>query len=208
MRGTPMKKNEPQGLVMVYYGDGKGKTTAALGLAMRALGRGMNVAVLQFIKSDPGVGKGITWTSGERIYANVFAKFKVQSSKFKREARLGNLFIKVLGEGFVKIRGDKRPFEEHKAAAVKGLRSAEEALRKGKFHVVILDEALRAVEEKLFSDKDLMKVLRGRKKSVHVVLTGHHASKEIFKIADLITEMKKIKHPYDSGILAKIGLDF
>ncbi len=203
-----IKKNVPQGLIIVYYGDGKGKTTAALGLAMRALGRGMNVAVLQFIKGEPGVGKGVTWTSGERIFANVFAKLKVQSSKFKREARLGNFFIKVLGEGFVKIRGDRRPFEEHREAAVRGLRHAEEALRKGKFQVVILDEALRAVEEKLFSAKDLMKVLRSRKKSVHVVLTGHRVPKEIHKIADLATEMKKVKHPYDKGVLAKIGLDF
>ena len=79
-----MKKNEPQGLVMVYYGDGKGKTTAALGLAMRALGRGLNVAVLQFIKGEPGVGKGITWATGERIFAAAFAKFKVQSSNVRR----------------------------------------------------------------------------------------------------------------------------
>ncbi|OGL87707.1 hypothetical protein A3I42_01775 [Candidatus Uhrbacteria bacterium RIFCSPLOWO2_02_FULL_49_11] len=203
-----MKKNEPQGLVMVYYGDGKGKTTAALGLAMRALGRGLNVAVLQFIKGEPGVGKGITWATGERIFAAAFAKFKVQSSKFKREAKLGNFIIKVLGEGFVKIQGDRRPFEEHREAAVKGLRYAEELLREGEFQVVILDEALRAVEEKLFTAKDLMKVLRSRKKSVHVALTGHHVSKEILKTADLVTEMRKVKHPYDRGIFAKIGLDF
>ncbi|MFA4873602.1 MAG: cob(I)yrinic acid a,c-diamide adenosyltransferase [Patescibacteria group bacterium] len=199
-------KKYEKGFIIVYYGDGKGKTTAALGLAMRALGRGMNVAVLQFIKSDPGVGKGITWTSGERIFAQVFVRYKIQDTRYKN--RIGKLYVKTTGEGFVGIQGDERPFEEHKAAAVKGLRSAEEALRKGKFHVVILDEALRAVEEKLFSAKDLMKALRNKKKGVHVVLTGHHVAKEILEIADLVTEMKKVKHPYDKGILAKIGIDF
>ncbi|MEW6610146.1 MAG: cob(I)yrinic acid a,c-diamide adenosyltransferase [Patescibacteria group bacterium] len=196
------------GIVIVYFGDGKGKTTAALGLAMRALGRGMDVAVLQFIKSEPGTGKGITWSSGERIFAETYSKSKIQNPKSKMKVSCGQLFIKTLGEGFVRIRGDKRPFEEHRRAARKGLHEAEKMLRAGRFQVVILDEVLRAIEEKLLTVNSVVSVLKNKKRDVHVVLTGHHVPKEILAVADLVTEMRKVKHPFDVGILAKIGIDY
>jgi len=197
-----------EGLTVVYFGDGKGKTTAAFGMAMRALGRGLNVAVLQFIKGEPGVGKGVTWTTGERIFSDSFTKLKTQNSKLKAKEPIGELFVKALGEGFVKIQGDKRPFSEHQQAARKALQYADEAIHSGKYQLVVLDEVLRAVGEKLFTKRDLMMVVKSKPKSVHLVLTGHRVPKEIVGMADLVTEMKKVKHPYDKGILAKIGVDF
>ncbi|OGL77947.1 hypothetical protein A3J43_00415 [Candidatus Uhrbacteria bacterium RIFCSPHIGHO2_12_FULL_54_23] len=193
-----------KGLVIVYFGDGKGKTTAACGMAMRALGRGMNVAVLQFIKGEPGQGTGVTWTTGERIFADTLVNHKSQITNHK----IGRLFVKALGEGFVKILGDKRPFAEHQRAAKKALRYASEVMHTGKYQLVVLDEVLRAVGEKLFTARDLMQVVKGKPEKLHLVLTGHRITKEILNAADLVTEMKKVKHPYDKRILAKIGVDF
>jgi len=199
-----MFKRHDRGLVIVYFGDGKGKTTAALGMAMRALGRGFNVAVLQFIKGEPGVGKGVTWTTGERIFADAFAKSKVKSQKSK----VGGLFVQALGEGFVKILGDKRPFSEHRQAAREALRHAMGVIKSGDYQLVILDEVLRAIGERLLTTTEVLRVIESKPDKLHLVLTGHRLPKEIKQAADLVTEMKKVKHPYDKGILAKIGIDF
>ena len=192
------------GLVIAYYGDGKGKTTAAFGMAMRALGRGLNVAVLQFIKGEPGVGKGVTWTTGERIFADVLASKKTKEKRVK----IGDLFVKALGEGFVKIQGDKRPFSEHQEAASRALQYADHVVQSGNYQLVVLDEVLRAIGERLFTTADVMRVIKGKPPKLHLVLTGHRIPHTIARASDLITEMKKIKHPYDKGILAKFGIDF
>ena len=197
-----------RGLVIVYFGDGKGKTTAAFGMAMRALGRGLNVAVLQFIKGEPGVGKGVTWTTGERIFSDSFAKSKVQSPKSKVKEPVGNLFVKALGEGFVKILGDKRPFSEHRRAAQEALRYTERVIKSGNYQLVVLDEILRAIGERLLTTAEVLRVIKSKPEKLHLVLTGHRLPKEIERVVDLVTEMRKVKHPYDKGILAKIGIDF
>ncbi len=193
-----------RGLVIAYFGDGKGKTTAAFGMAMRALGRGLNVVVLQFIKGEPGVGKGITWTTGERIFADALGQRKKEEGRRK----IGGLFVKALGEGFVKILGDKRPFSEHQEAARKALQYADHVIQSGNYQLVILDEILRAIGERLLTTAAVLKVIERKPPKLHLVLTGHRIPHAIARASDLVTEMKKIKHPYDKGILAKIGIDF
>ncbi len=194
-----------QGLVIVYYGDGKGKTTAALGIALRAVGRGMNVKVLQFIKGDPIINKkegAVQWTTGEREFVKRF------EANGEEGRGLGKFDIEPVGLGFVSIMCDELPFEEHREAAQKALSHARDVVSRGEWQVVILDEILRAIDENLIEEEDVIKFVREKPEKLHLVLTGHTVSQKIIATADLVTEMKKIKHPYDDGILAKVGIDY
>ncbi len=182
-----------KGLVIIYYGDGKGKTTAAMGLAVRALGRGMKVHVIQFIKG--------TWTTGE----------------MEPLQRLGAGF-EQMGKGFYKMMDDKLPPEEHMKAARNGLNRAFELLEESKVQksikskaevdVLILDEILRAVQEGLLSQDDIYQLIHSKPPELHLVMTGHTVWQELLERADMASEMKKVKHPFDQGILAQIGVDF
>lgn len=171
-------------MVIIYIGDGKGKTTAAVGLAVRASGSGFRVLFLQFIKGE--------WASGET---------KVLES-------LPNVEVKIMGRGFVGILGDKKAHSEHKAVAQKALQFAEQALKSKKYDLVILDEAISAVETKLFEARDLLRLIKDKPEDMHLCLTGHKRIKELIDAADLVTEMKMIKHPYYKGILAQQGIDY
>ena len=168
---------------ILYYGYGKGKTTAALGLALRAVGAGKKVIILQFIKSR-------------------------KSSEFKSIAKLAKIEIKAGGKGFYKIMGDKQPESVHKQAAYQTLEEAKKVLQNPKYQVVILDEVLDTVQWKLLPEKTILDLIKSKPKSKTLVLTGHVASKAVIKLCNLVTEMKKIKHPYDQGIKAQKGIDF
>src|SRR3989344_5391709 len=151
-----------KGLIIVYIGDGKGKTSAAAGLATRAAGTGFKVLYLQFVKGD--------WPSGER---ESLGKLGVE--------------VKLMGRGFVGILGDRKPLEEHIKAAQVAKAEAIKYLQSQEYNLVVLDEALSAIESKLLTEEDVL---------------------EIMEKADLVTEMKMIKHPYYSGILAQRGIDY
>ena len=172
-----------QGLTIVYIGDGKGKTSAAAGLAARAVGTGFKVLYLQFVKGD--------WPSGER---ESLAKLGVE--------------VRLLGRGFVGILGDRKPIEEHIRAAKRAMAESIQALKSKKYDLVVLDEALSAVESKLLTEADILKIMKVKPSSVHLCLTGHKRFKKIIAAADLVTEMKMIKHPYYKGILAQRGIDY
>jgi cob(I)alamin adenosyltransferase len=172
-----------KGLTIVYIGDGKGKTSAAAGLATRAVGTGFKVLYLQFVKGD--------WPSGER---ESLTKLGVE--------------VKLMGLGFVGILGDRKPIEEHIKAAKRATTQAVESLRSKKYDLVILDEALSAVESKLLEEKDILEIMDAKPEEVHLCMTGHKRFKKIIEKADLVTEMKMIKHPYYQGILAQRGIDF
>lgn len=193
-----------KGLTIIYYGDGKGKTTAALGLAMRAVGRGKRVLMLQFIKGEVGEGKGVVWTTGEREYVK-----KLANSRAALKAQgLGTFDIRTVGEGFVGILGDKEPFLVHKAAALRGLAEAKQVLSSGEYDVVILDEIIRAIGEKLLTITHVRNLIRRKPEKLHLVMTGHICPPSLIRMADLVSEVKKIKHPYDKGILAQVGIDY
>ncbi len=186
-----MSKTDPdtKGLVIVYTGSGKGKTSAALGNVFRALGHGWKVLVIQFFKGDWPVVFG-----------------ELESAK-----KHPNLEILQLGKGFVKIMGDKKPFKEHKIAAAEALKLAREKIFSKKYDLVVLDEVNTAVDYldvKLIDLKDLVEIIKKKPASTHLILTGRDAKKEIIDLADLVTEMKEIKHPFQKGIQAQKGIDY
>lgn len=174
------------GLLIVYTGNGKGKTTAALGMALRASGYGWKVAVLQFVKEE-------SWPSGER---NAIRK------------HLPNVHIEALGEGFVGIMGDKKPRDVHRKKAQHALKKVRDVLGGGTYKLVILDELLGALRGRLVTRKEVESILHQKPASTHLVLTGRNAPKWLINRADLVTEMKEIKHPFSTGRQATKGIDF
>src|SRR3989344_1721745 len=177
-------ENSKKGLTIIYIGDGKVKTSAAVGLAVRAVGTGMRVLFLQFVKGN--------WQSGE---ISILEK-------------LPNITVKVLGKGFVGILDDQKPLAEHIKAALDALEQSKKALISGVFDLVILDEALSAIESKLITVDDVASLIKSKPEEIHLCLTGHKRIKKLINLADLVTEMRMIKHPYYKGILAQKGIDY
>lgn len=172
------------GLILVNTGDGKGKTTAALGMALRAWGQGMKVLVLQFIKGG--------WKYGE----------------LKATEKLGPDFeMRQMGEGFIKGPGDQS-LEEHRQAAAEALEAAKTEISSGKYDLIILDEILYAIHYGLVALDDALELMAKKPDRLHLVLTGRNAPPEIIEQADLVTEMKEIKHHYNKGIPAQKGIEF
>lgn len=177
-----MSKN---GLTIIYTGKGKGKTTAALGIALRATGYKKKICMIQFIKGS--------WHYGE-----------MESSK-----RLEPEFEMVaIGKGFVGIIDDKSPKEDHQEIAKEAIRISNEKIQSGKYDIVILDEINYAVNLNLISLDDVLDLIKSKPENVDLVLTGNYAKEEMIEAADLVTEMKEIKHPFQKGIKAKEGIDF
>ena len=174
-----------KGLVIVYTGNGKGKTTAALGMALRAIGYDHKVCMLQFIKG--------TWHYGE-----------MNSSK-KLEP---NFELIPVGKGFVGILDDNSPREEHEKYAAEAVKICREKIFSGKYDVVILDEVNYAINLDLIDVQEIIKIIKEKPSELDLVLTGRNVKDEIVELADLVTEMKEIKHPFKSGIKAKKGIDF
>lgn len=170
-----------QGLVEVYTGDGKGKTTAALGLAMRAAGRGMKVLMVQFLKGR---------RYGELASAERLEGFEIIQSGL---------------DSFVK-KGE--PTDEDLRLARKGLETAREAIMSGEFDIVILDEVNIAVELGVLSVDDILPLIDDRPGTVEVVLTGRYAPAEFIDRADIVTEMKCERHCFDEGMGMREGIEF
>lgn len=173
-------------MIFVFTGPGKGKTTAAIGQAIRAIGQGKKVFLIQFIK-----GKGFL-SGEEKVISSYLPNFKI----FKG------------GKGFVKILNDNLPFREHKNAAKKTLEKAKEIIFSKKFDLVILDEINVALSLKLITQKEVEDFLANLPKEIDVILTGRGAPKKIIKFADLVTEFKEVKHPYQKGVGAQKGLEY
>lgn len=173
------------GLVIVYTGKGKGKTTAALGMVLRAVGHGLKVAMIQFIKGS--------WYYGELT----------SSSRLQPDFELV-----AAGKGFVGIIDDDKPLEDHIRAAREALQISKEKITSGKYDIVILDEINYAVNLKLITTEDVLELIKLKPKKTTLVLTGNYASEKVIEAADLVTEMKEIKHPYTEGRKAKRGVDF
>ena len=171
----------PRGLLVVYSGQGKGKTTAALGIVFRALGRGMRVAVVQFIK-----GK---WKTGERRFAET----------------LPGLTFLVMGAGFTWNSDD---LGRDRAAARGAWATARQLIERGDHAIVVIDEITYAINYGFIELADVLDTLRGRPPHVHVVATGRNAPVELCALADLVTEMTPIKHPFEHGIKAQPGIDY
>ena len=185
-----MPSSSRRGLIILYTGHGKGKTTAALGLVLRALGHGWRVLVIQFFKGDWPV---------------VFGELELAK-------RLAPQFeLLQLGKGFVRAMGDQKPFEEHTAAAQEALRVARERILSGTYDLIVLDEIVYAIDYagvQLVTMDEVMGLLNVKPPSLHVVLTGRNAPQALIDRADLVTEMREIKHPWQQKIPAQVGIDY
>lgn len=168
------------GYVHVYTGDGKGKTTAAIGLAVRAVGAGFNVFIAQFIKNGN--------------YSEIKALDKFSDSITVKQFGLGH-FIR----GTVSV-------EDLNVAQI-GIKEMESVISSGDYKVVILDEANVAVKLGLFSVEELLYIINNKPADVELIITGRDANQELIKRADLVTEMKEVKHYFKKGIIARIGIE-
>ena len=181
---TKRFQQQTRGLVIVYTGEGNGKTTAALGLALRASGYGKKTLIIQF---------GKTWFSGE----------------IKGVEKL-KPFVRIIqgGKGFVKILGDKLPLRENRKAALETFENLYKKVLSGKWDLVIADEIIGAQAAKLLPLSAVLKLIKDKPENIDLILTGHHAHPQIVAKADLVTEMKAIKHPFTKHYLAKEGIDY
>jgi cob(I)alamin adenosyltransferase len=171
-----------RGLLIVYTGHGKGKTTASLGLAMRAVGQGLKVMMVQFIKGS--------WKYGE----------------LETVRRLAPDFqILPMGKGFT---WEEKPAGEDERAGEAALAKAREVIHSGRFDLVILDEINNAIQLGLVELEQVLSLVKEKPEKLHLVLTGRDAKKEIIELADLVTEMREIKHPFQKGILAVRGIEY
>ncbi|MBR6204857.1 MAG: cob(I)yrinic acid a,c-diamide adenosyltransferase [Candidatus Methanomethylophilaceae archaeon] len=170
------------GLVQVYTGNGKGKTTACLGLAFRASGRGLNVLMLQFLKPAKGYG--------EHMAAEMIPNFT------------------IVPMGADHMCGEEVSREEDMELTRIGMEKAEEALVSGEYDLVILDEINNTMSFGLATPKDVIALLERRAPNTEVVLSGRGVPQEIIDYADLVTEMRLVKHPFDKGIGARKGIEY
>ena len=179
--GADPKKRK--GLIIVNTGEGKGKSTAAFGLAMRAAGNKMNVYIMQFMKGQ--------WKAGER------KSFEKLSPYVEFEA---------MGDGFT---WDTNNVEQDKATARKAFEVAKEKLLSGKYQMVIFEEINYVLHYQFLPETEFIDLLLKKPESTHVVCTGRDASEKLIEMADLVTEMKMIKHPFsEQGIPAQKGIEF
>ncbi len=179
-----------RGLIIVYTGDGKGKTSAALGACLRGVGHGWRGLVIQFFKGDWPVVFG-----------------EVELGK-----RLAPQFeVLQLGKGFVQYMGDKKPFDEHVAAAKEALRVANEKITSGTYDLIVLDEIIYAIDYagvQLVTVDEVLELLDAKPPSLHLILTGRNAPQSIIDRADLVTRMDEVKHPWQQKIPAQVGIDY
>ncbi len=200
-------------MIYIFTGSGKGKTTSALGQAIRAVGEGKRVLMVQFIKGP--------WKSGEDgveiVHRNVIlseAKDLGQDSSGaslpQNDQEKNGLFkLLKMGKGFVGIMGDKLPREEHVKAAEDALEYARKEIESGNWDMVILDEINNAVSLGLIAKEKVLELLQPTTYSLQaLILTGRDAPQEFIDRADLVTEMRDIKHPYHKGVKGKRGLEY
>ena len=170
-----------KGFIQVYTGNGKGKTTAAFGLALRAVGAGKKVFFAQFIK-------GKTYAEIETI-----------------NRYIPDITIKQYGLGCFIV---QKPTNKDIEAAQNGLKEVNEIIQSGKYDIIVLDECNVALYYNLFSLNSLIKVIQSKPESTEIIITGRYAPREIIDLADLVTEMKEIKHYYSKGIEAREGIEY
>ena len=173
-----------RGLILINTGPGKGKTTAAMGTALRAVGNGMKVLMLQFLKGS--------WHYGELDAAKAFG---------------GNFVMKQMGRGFVKVGGAETDPEDIRLVEA-AWAEARAAIDSGEWDMVVLDEINYAISYKMLDPAIVAEALKGKPEMVHVILTGRNAHPLLVELADTVTEMREVKHAYQKGVLAQRGIEY
>jgi cob(I)alamin adenosyltransferase len=173
-----------RGLLLINTGPGKGKTTAAMGTALRAVGNGMRVLMLQFLKGS--------WHYGELDAVQAFGT---------------NFVLKQMGRGFVKVGGAEIDPEDVRLVQT-AWEEARDAINSGDWDMVILDEINYAISYGMLDAGQVAETLRNRPEMVHVILTGRNAHPTLVEMADTVTEMREVKHAYQKGILAQRGIEY
>ena len=173
-----------RGLIIVNTGPGKGKTTAAMGTALRAVGNGMRVLMLQFIKGS--------WHNGELDAVKAFGDRWV---------------MKQMGRGFVKVGGAETDPEDVRLVQ-EAWAEAEKAIMSGEWDLVVLDEINYAISYGMLDANKVAEALKRKPEMVHVILTGRNAHPAIVELADTVTEMRQVKHAYEKGVMAQRGIEY
>ncbi len=171
-----------QGLVIINTGHGKGKTTAAFGQALRAAGQGLKVCIIQFIKGQATTGEALAFTS----------------------AFPGQVELHLAGTGFTW----QQDMETVKAAALAGWQLAREKILSDAYDLIVLDELTYLIGFGLVPEEEVITLFRARPQRLHLVITGRDASQGLIEYADLVTEMRAIKHPFQKGVKARKGIEF
>jgi cob(I)alamin adenosyltransferase len=190
-RGTPPEKierlepKERKGLVVVITGNGKGKSTSALGMALRACGHGMRVCIVQFMKGDLYAGE---WDGIRRLDCAIE--------------------LHATGKGFCGIQGNPYPWEEHRANAQDAVDLVREKIASGAFDLMILDEINNALKLRLVDLEQVLEIVTGKPPLMHLVLTGRAAHERVIELADTVSEVREIKHAYRRGIEPQPGIDY
>jgi cob(I)alamin adenosyltransferase len=174
-----------KGLIIVHTGPGKGKTTAALGTSLRAVGQGLKVLMVQFIKGS--------WHYGELDAARMLGEDRLK--------------IIPMGRGFVKV-GAEKPDPEDVRLVEEAWKFAADEIRHGAYDLIVLDEINYAISYKMLDPGKVVEELKKKPEGMHVILTGRNAHPAVIELADLVTEMREIKHPYHQGAQAQRGIEY
>jgi cob(I)alamin adenosyltransferase len=182
---THLVPKERKGLIVVITGDGKGKTTSALGIALRACGHNMKVCIIQFMKGD--------------LYAGEWDGVKKMDCQVE---------IIPTGKGFCGIQGNPYPFKEHRKNAQDAIRLTFQKMESGQYDILILDEINNALHLRLVDLEQVLEIIRRKPPLMHLVLTGRDAHPQVIELADTVSEIKEIKHAYQKGIEPQPGIDY
>ncbi|MEZ4483580.1 MAG: cob(I)yrinic acid a,c-diamide adenosyltransferase [Syntrophotaleaceae bacterium] len=174
----------PHGLIVVITGNGKGKTSSALGMTLRACGHGLRTCIIQFMKGD--------------IYAGEWDGVK----------QLKEVELISTGKGFCGIKGNPYPFEEHQANAQEAIRLVKEKIDSGRFDILVLDEINNALHLKLVDLEQVLEILQDKPPLLHLILTGRDAHPRVIELADTVSEVREIKHAYRKDIEPQPGIDY
>jgi cob(I)alamin adenosyltransferase len=180
-----LQPKERKGLVVVITGGGKGKTTTALGIGVRACGHNMRVGIIQFMKGDLYSGE---WEGVRRMDCSIE--------------------LIPTGKGFCGIQGNPYPFREHRKNAQEALRLAQGKMEGGELDVLILDEINNALHLRLVDLEQLLNLIRGKPPTLHLILTGRDAHPQVIELADTVSEIVEVKHAYRKGIEPQPGIDY
>ena len=185
MEITRLTPKEEKGLIVVITGDGKGKTTTALGIAVRACGHNLRTSMIQFMKGD--------------IYAGEWDGIRKMDCKVE---------LISTGKGFCGIQGNPYPYREHRRNAQEAIQLARQKMESGKFDILILDEINNALSLHLVDLEQVLEIIGLKPPRMHLVLTGRDAHPQVIELADTVSEIKEIKHAYRKGIEPQQGIDY